>query len=291
MWTAHLAALNHPPSTIKAYTGDVEAWLLYLRAQALELAAADLGAVEAWLLQLRELELAPKTIQRRVSACREFHRWARGRKHLPDNPFMDLGRIRGEKRIPRFLREDQVAALIEAAAQVGGRKAMHHARNRAIAEVFYASGGRLAEVHGLDLGHVDLVAGTLLLFGKGRKERLSPIGAAAVQAIQAYLPIRKEIADGKQRFYEQALFVSERGTRLSRDSIQEVIEKAGDKLGIDVHCHMLRHSYATHLLERGARLEDVQELLDHEYIETTRKYTHTAVGRLKEVYRRSHPRA
>jgi integrase/recombinase XerC len=226
-----------------------------------------------------------------VSACREFYRWARGRKKLPDNPFMDLGRIRGEKRLPRFLEQGQVTSLISAAATVSGRKKHLSARNVAIVEVFYATGGRLGEIHGLDLVHVSQTAGTALLYGKGRKERLVPIGKKALEALALYLPQRKQLLEQKERFYEQALFVSERGSRLSRDAIQEVIEKAGAKLGLDVHCHMLRHSYGTHLVEGGAELQDLQDLLGHEYLETTRKYVHTATSRLKGVYDRTHPRA
>lgn len=291
LWLAHLAGLNHPPSTLRAYGRDVETWLFYLDSRGIDFAAADVETIEAWILQLRELELKSKTIARRISACREFYRWARARKKVQDNPFMDLGRMKHEHRLPRFLRKDQVEALIGAAAEVSGRKKVHRDRNRAIVELFYSSGARLGEVHQLDLRHVDLEAGTALLFGKGRKERLVPIGKPCIEALRTYFPTRSEVLEKKTRFYEQALFVSERGTRLSRDSIQEVVEKAGEKLGLDVHCHMLRHSYGTHMVEGGTALEDLQDLLGHIWIETTRGYVHTAVGRLKAVYDRAHPRA
>lgn len=290
-WTASLAALNHPLSTIRAYTTDLDGWLLFLDVRQVPIENAELADVEAWILQLRQLEVAGRTIQRRVSSCRQFHRWARGRKKLRDNPFEDLGRIKAERRLPEFLLLPQVEALIAAAPKVSGRKTSLASRNVVILEVLYGTGCRLAELHGLNLKHISLDAGQVLLFGKGRKERIVPIGGAAIAAIRAYLPQRAEFMTTNGRPYEEALLVSERGTRLSRDSIQEVVEKAGAMIGLDVHAHMLRHSFATHLLERGATLDQIQDLLGHEFIETTRIYTHTAMERLKEVYRRAHPRA
>jgi site-specific recombinase XerD len=290
-WRAHLAALNFSPETLRAYLRDLETWLIFLRAEGVELGAAKLRHVKAWLLRLRQEELKIKTIKRRVSACRMFYQWGRGEEYFEWNPFADLPRIKGEKRLPRFLEERQVEDLISAAAVSSGRKKIHSARNVAIVEVFYGAGIRLAELHGLDLGHVSLEAGTVRVFGKGRVERLVPLPGKAVEAIRAYLPSRGELLRAKERFYEQALFVSERGGRMARDTIQEVVEKAGAKAGMDVHCHMLRHSYGTHLVERGAKLEDVQDLLGHAYIETTRGYVHTATGRLKRVVQSAHPRA
>lgn len=291
LWLAHLASLNHPLSTLRAYGNDVAGWLLFLAKSGVSVDTADVETIEIWMAQLRELELNSRTIARRISACREFYRWARARKKLPDNPFLDIGRMKHARRLPRFLRQQQVEALIDAAAKVSGRKTIHVDRNRAIIELFYAAGCRLGELHQLDLEHVSFEAGTVLLFGKGQKERLVPIGQPCVEALKASLPTRTEILRKKERFYERALFVSERGTRLSRDSIQEVVEKAGAKLGLDVHCHMLRHSYGTHMVEGGTKLEDLQDLLGHIWIETTRGYVHTAVSRLRKVYDQAHPRA
>jgi site-specific recombinase XerD len=291
-WMSHLSSLNYSPATLKAYGRDLASWFAHLARAGVDVDGADLETVEAWIASLKRQELATKTIKRRVTACKEFYRWARGRKLIADNPFADMGRMRQERRIPRFLELLQVEALIAAGAAISGRKSKSLAlRNVAILELFYAAGCRLGELHQLDIKHVSLEAKTVLLYGKGRKERLVPIGKPCVEAIQAYLPIRAKALESKTRYFEQALFVSERGSRLSRDSIQEVVEKAGKRIGMQVHCHMLRHSYGTHMLERGAQLDQIQDLMGHEWIETTRGYTHTAVARLASVYEKAHPRA
>ncbi len=283
--------MNYSQATLRAYGRDLETWTFHLNFCGLPIDPLEVRTVKDWIAKLRGEELAIKTIKRRISAVREFYRWAKAEKKVSCNPFSDLPRIRGEKRLPKFVEVEGIPALMKAAAKSSGRKKVHADRNRAILETFYSTGCRLAELWALDLGHVSIASETVLLFGKGRKERRIPIGRVALLAIEAYLPIRKAELEKRDRFYEQALFVSERGGRLSRDAIQDVVANAGAKAGIELHPHMLRHSYGTHVSDNGADLSEVQELLGHANPQTSRVYTHLSGKRLQKVYRRTHPRA
>lgn len=283
--------LNYSPATIRAYGRDLDTWKLHLGHEQLAHDPLEVSHVKGWIAKLRTVGLKIKTIKRRISACREFYRWAKAEKKVTANPFADLPRIRGEKLLPQFVEVEVIPDLMKAASTSSGRKKVHAQRNRAILETFYSTGCRLDELHRLDLASVSQLSRTVLLYGKGRKERRIPIGSKALDAIAAYLPIRKAMLEERERFYEEALFVSERGGRLSRDAIQDVVGNAGQKAGMKVHPHMLRHSYGTHISDNGADLSEVQELLGHANPQTSRIYTHLSGKRLQKVYERTHPRA
>ena len=290
-WLNELSSLNYSPSTLRAYERDLDTWIFHLNFKQLPFDPLEVATVKDWIAKLRGEELSIKTIKRRISACREFYRWAKAEKKAISNPFVDLPRIRGEKRLPKFVEVEGIPSLMKAAAKSSGRKKVHAERNLAIVETIYSTGCRLDELHRLSLADVSAASKTVLLFGKGRKERRVPIGDAALKAIAEYLPIRKEMLEHKERFYEQALFVSERGGRLSRDAIQDAVANAGAKAGIKLHPHMLRHSYGTHVSDGGADLAEIQELLGHANPQTSRVYTHLSGKRLQKAYRKAHPRA
>jgi site-specific recombinase XerD len=291
LWLNELSSLNYSPATLRAYERDLDTWILHLAFKQLPFDPLEVAEVKDWIAKLRGQELSIKTIKRRISACREFYRWAKAGKKTSANPFADLPRIRAEKRLPKFVEVEGIPNLMKAAAKSSGRKKVHAERNLAIVETIYSTGCRLDELHRLSVGDVSAASKTILLFGKGRKERRIPIGDKALDAIAAYLPIRKTMLEQRERFYEEALFVSERGGRLSRDAIQDVVANAGAKAGIKLHPHMLRHSYGTHVSDGGADLSEVQELLGHANPQTSRIYTHLSGKRLQKVYRRTHPRA
>jgi len=286
-----LSSLNYSPATLRAYERDLDTWIFHIGFKQLPFDPLEVAEVKEWIAKLRGEELSIKTIKRRISACREFYRWAKAEKKASTNPFVDLPRIRGEKRLPKFVEVEGIPGLMKAAAKSSGRKKVHAERNLAIVETIYSTGCRLDELHRLSVEDVSSASKTVLLFGKGRKERRIPIGDKALEAIAAYLPIRKAMLELKERFYEEALFVSERGGRLSRDAIQDVVANAGIKAGIKLHPHMLRHSYGTHVSDAGADLSEVQELLGHANPQTSRIYTHLSGKRLQKVYQRTHPRA
>ncbi|MGH9462445.1 MAG: tyrosine-type recombinase/integrase [Vicinamibacteria bacterium] len=289
-WLDQLSGRNYAQGTLRAYRHDLDLWIRHLERQVRDFGAVDVDFILSWMAHLRRQEIKIKTIKRRVSALREFYRYLKVRKLVPDNPFNDLGRIKGERTLPGVLEKREVARLI--AKSDWGRKKSHGPRNRAILETFYATGARVSEVARIDVDDLLWERHLVWLRGKGRKERLQPIGRIALRAIRKYLPLREAELAAKVGHHVRALFVSERGARMSVDAIREVVSTRGRAAGLGrVHPQKLRHSYATHLHESGADIRDVQELLDHANIQTTMIYTHVARKRLSAVVRKHHPRA
>ena len=200
------------------------------------------------------------------------------------NPFSGTTAPKAEKKLPKSLSVDQVSLLV--AVEAHDPIAI---RDRAMMELFYSSGLRLSELVDLNLQQIDLEQGSVRVLGKGRKERDIPVGSLAVAAIKAWLPVRSELASSD----ESALFLSSRGKRISARTVQQRIQHWARRQGLDtgVHPHMLRHSFATHVLESSGELRAVQELLGHANISTTQVYTHLDFQHLAEVYDKAHPRA
>jgi integrase/recombinase XerC len=197
------------------------------------------------------------------------------------NPIVSLSSPKQEKHLPRFLTEEQVKALIDAALP----KDTRGMRDRAILETFYSTGIRISELVGLDVDNIDFISGIVKVLGKGRKERIVPIGETALSAIRAYLASKeKETA---------AIFLNKNGRRITDRGVRNIVDKYLRLASITqgVSPHTLRHSFATHLLNRGADLRSVQELLGHANLATTQIYTHITTERLKSVYDKAHPRA
>ena len=228
--------------------------------------------------------LSPRTIQRQLSAARSFFRYLLREKHVSKNPVTSVSAPKASKRLPENLDADRMARLLEIPGDTPLVK-----RDRAILELLYSSGLRLAELTGLDIGDVDLADATVSVTGKGGKDRVIPVGKQALKALRDWLAVRSTLADADER----AIFVSQRGTRLSRRSVQSRVEHWAKRQGIDsrVYPHLFRHSFATHLLESSHDLRGVQELLGHANISTTQVYTHLDFQHLAQIYDKTHPRA
>ena len=228
--------------------------------------------------------LSPRSIQRRLSAVRTFFRYLLREKHVRHNPAQSVSAPKGARRLPGNLDADRMARLLD----IPGEGPLID-RDRAILELLYSSGLRLAELTDLDLGDVDARDATVRVTGKGNKDRIVPVGSRAMQALSRWQVSRATLAGADQR----ALFVSNRGTRLSRRSVQARVDHWARRQGIDakVYPHLFRHSFATHLLESSHDLRGVQELLGHANISTTQVYTHLDFQHLAQIYDQTHPRA
>lgn len=228
--------------------------------------------------------LAPRSIQRRLSGVRSFMKYLIREGTLKSNPGAGVAAPQVAHRLPDTLDADQMARLL----QIEGNEP-DTVRDRAMLELFYSSGLRLAELTGLNLGDVDLADGTVRVTGKGSKTRIVPVGRFARESVTAWLAIRDESANAG----EQALFVSNRGTRISPRTVQNRVHYWAQRAGLSrrVYPHLFRHSFATHLLESSSDLRSVQEMLGHADISTTQIYTHLNFQHLAQVYDKAHPRA
>jgi integrase/recombinase XerC len=246
------------------------------------------------MAHLARAGLGKRSIARALSAVRSFYRYL----HLTDvvdaNPARAVGTPRRDRHLPTYLDRGQAARLFEAAEAAAATGDFAAVRNLAILELFYSTGMRLSELCGLGRRDLDLVAQQVKVRGKGRKERIIPIGDHATGALRAYDARRDtlvtSLGSGGDRV---AVFLTRRGQRLSTRGVQAAITRclAGVDEAAGLSVHSLRHTFATHLLDAGADLRAVQELLGHASVSTTQVYTHTSVDRLKQVYRKAHPRA
>jgi len=280
-------------STVAAYQRDLRAWLAFLEDQGLGLGDAGAGDVAAWLAQLRADGLAASTVARRVVAVRGLYRFCVAERLLDHDPTAEVDQPRVPAGLPKALDEATVIALVESPS--GATPADR--RDRALLEVLYGTGARISEAVGMSLGDVDLAGATLRLFGKGAKERIVPLGGAAVAALGDWLgPAGRgqwEPESWSRRDDAEAVFLNRRGGRLSRQGAWGVVKARAAALGITQHLspHVLRHSCATHMLDHGADVRSVQELLGHASIGTTQVYTRVSAAHLRATYARSHPRA
>ena len=260
---------------------------------------ADVGAVAeadvtSFLASLREGDeehppLAANSAARAVVAVRGFHRFLLRDGLAEQDPARLVRPPSPAKRLPKAISVEEVEAILNAA---GGEDSPREVRDRALLELLYGCGARISEAVGLDVDDLDLDGGTVLLRGKGSKERLVPVGSYALEAVRAYLVRGRPVLVAAGRG-SPALFLNTRGGRLSRQSAWAVLRAAATRAGItkEVSPHTLRHSFATHLLDGGADVRVVQELLGHASVTTTQIYTLVTVDRLREVYATSHPRA
>jgi integrase/recombinase XerC len=236
--------------------------------------------------------LSRRTVARKISAVRTFFRFLHQEERVSGNPTRVLRTPRQEKRLPGHLSRRGTDAILRVAEVRAGENSFIGTRDLVILEVLYGSGLRLAELQTLDLKDLDLVAEVVKVRGKGRKERMIPLTRAAVEAMRRYEPRRRDVL-GRTARDQDPLLLSRRGARLSRRAIQKIVRKyleaAAEAEGLSVHS--LRHSFATHLLDAGADLMAVKELLGHVSLSTTQVYTHTSKERLKAVYNSAHPRA
>jgi integrase/recombinase XerC len=270
---------NYSGHTILNYQIDLEDFKKFLGDSSIE--KVDYLAVRKYLAMLKEKNFGSKTMARHLSTLRSFFKFLVREGFLKNNPILSVSSPKIEKHLPSFLTEEETVRLIEASCP----KNEAGLRDRAILETFYSSGLRISELVGLNLDDVDFIGGIIKVRGKGKKERIVPIGDRALQSLREYL--------NKRQKQSQSLFLNKRGNRITDRGVRGIVAKyiriSGTKQGISPHT--LRHSFATHLLNRGADLRTVQELLGHANLSTTQIYTHLTTERLKSVYDKSHPRA
>ena len=279
-----LLAAQRSPRTVDAYRRDLAALGAYLGKPP---AQATLEELERYTAQLRADGLAGSTIARRTAAARSFYRHQQLLGARDDNPAAGLKLPRRAKPLPKTLSPGEAERLIDAAAGTQPRAL----RDQALVELLYGAGLRVSEAVGLDKAGVDLDDRLVRVIGKGGKERVVPIGRAAVTALRRYLSRGRPYLDRRHR---QELFLNARGGPLTRSGAFRILRGLAGKAGLDpqrVHPHLLRHSFATHLLEGGADLRSVQEMLGHADLSTTELYTHVSDRRRRETYFKAHPHA
>ena len=282
---------NASDHTISAYESDIAQYLGFVAADAglpaarLEPEALDLTTIRLFMAELHRQGQSRASVSRKLSALRAFSRFLRREGWIEGDPAALAVSPRREQKIPSHLTVDEMSRLLEmpdAADPLG-------CRDRAILELFYASGLRLSELVGLDVADVNVSGRMVRVFGKGAKERLVPFNGTTAESLRAWLKTRYEM----RREEAEPLFVNFRGSRLSGRSVQRLVARyvaaCSSRFGISPHA--LRHSFATHLLERGADLRAIQELLGHVQLSTTQRYTHVNAAQLLDVYRKAHPRA
>jgi integrase/recombinase XerC len=273
------------PLTWRHYQREIEALRGYCDEQSLSRwADLDSEHLRSFTAAGYRRGLSARSLQRRLSATRTFFRFLRREKHLKSNPAEDVRAPKAAKRLPGNIDADRMAKLLD----IRGEGPLV-TRDRAILELLYSSGLRLAELTGLDVGHLDLPDALVRVTGKGSKDRILPVGRYALEALSAWLRERPSLAAPD----ETALFVSRAGGRLSGRSVQARVDYWAKRQGIDtkVHPHLFRHSFASHLLESSHDLRGVQELLGHANIGTTQVYTHLDFQHLAQIYDQTHPRA
>ena len=296
-WGEHLTvARNASPHTVRAYIGDLHHLLGYLdRTGSGTLAEVDLRTLRRWLAGMHAAGAERASMQRRAAAARVFFAWAHGTGRLPHDPAAGLRSPRVDRTLPPTLGVDQarqalehLAALAAAVEQpAAGASAL---RDVAIVEVLYSSGLRVGELCGLDLGSLDGDRQLVRVLGKGNKERTVPLGGPAVRAVDAWLMVRHRLVRAPAR---DALFVGDRGARIDPRVVRRLVHRALARVpeAPELGPHGLRHAMATHLLEGGADLRSVQEMLGHSSLATTQIYTHVSTERLRTAYAQAHPRA
>ena len=277
------------PHTLSAYRRDLALLLVLSGVDSLAaLKALATPAIRRCAMQMHGRGRSPRSIARTLSAWRSFYRWLGRDGQLPLNPCIGVRPPKRQGDLPKTLSVEQAAALFDQDASASDRDNVLEVRDRAMFELFYSSGLRLAELVSLDCdAGLDLSAGEVTVTGKRNKTRLIPVGAKAQTALQVWLSRRSELADAG----EMALFVSQRGRRISPRMVELRLVRCAQRLGINIHPHMLRHSFASHMLQSSGDLRAVQEMLGHASISTTQVYTHLDFQHLSKVYDAAHPRA
>jgi integrase/recombinase XerD len=279
-----LLRASRSPRTVDAYTRDLTALRAYVDKP---LADASLEDLERYTAQLRADGLAGSTIARRTAAARSFYRHLQLLGTRADNPAAGVQLPRRARPLPKTLSPGEAERLIEAAAGTEPRAL----RDQALVELLYGAGLRVSEAVGLDKAGVDLDGRLVRVIGKGGKERVVPVGRAAVTALRRYLSRGRPYLDRRHR---AELFLNARGGALTRAGAFLILRRLAERAGLEpgrVHPHLLRHSFATHLLEGGADLRSVQEMLGHADLSTTERYTHVSDRRRRELYFQAHPHA
>ena len=252
------------------------------------LLTADVNEARSYLSHLNEKEYSKATIARKLATLRSFYKFLVKTNRRSANPLTAVRTPKQEKKLPRFLEYEEIKRLLETPPI----ETWLGARDRAILETLYSTGIRVSELVALNMDDVDFLGEVIHIRGKGKKERIAPISSSALQAIQHYMEFRNKRAQSNTNFDTKVLFVNKHGHRLSTRSVRRKMDKYLKMAGLDpnISPHTLRHSFATHMLNNGADLRSVQELLGHQSLSTTQVYTHLTTKKLKEVYDDAHPR-
>lgn len=278
---------NASAHTISSYRRDLTQFSDYIGERGGSFRKVDNLQIRGFMARLHERRLKKSTTARKLAAIRSFFQFGVKKRWIADNPAKVVATPRQEKRVPSFLSEEEMTHLLE----IPPSKKPLDLRDKAILELLYASGIRVSELVGINLEDVNLGDRLVRVRGKGKKERLVPFGRMAGERLAAYLKVRPGLVE--DRVGEKGLFLNYQGRRITPRSVERMVDKYIHRTAVKrkISPHSLRHSFATHLLSRGADLRVIQELLGHESLATTQKYTHLDLGRLMDVYRKSHPRS
>jgi len=283
---------NVSPHTLRSYASDLVQFIDFLatlHGDEGDPRSATAGDVRRYLAHLREKHYSRASVARKIASLRSFYKFLVREREVEENPAGGVRAPKLKRRLPNCLDLSEVDRLLSAPPA----NTLLGARDRAILELLYSTGMRISELAHLDMRNLDRFGEVALLRGKGRKERMTPIGRAAMLALEHYLALRQRYWAGRPQADRTALFLNKNGQRLSARSVRRMLEKyaRAASLGRRVSPHTLRHSFATHMLDNGADLRAVQELLGHESLSTTQIYTHVSTERIGKVYARAHPRA
>ena len=253
------------------------------------LLSASTDSVRSYLAHLNEKQYSKATIARKLATLRSFYKFLVKRNQITSNPVVAVRTPKQDKKLPRFLEYEEIKKLLDTPSLNNWLGA----RDRAIMETLYSTGIRVSELVALNMDDIDFLGEVVHIRGKGKKERIAPIGSSALQVIQHYMEYRNKRAQNNANFDNKVLFVNKHGKRLSTRSVRRKMDKYLKMAGLDpaISPHTLRHSFATHMLNNGADLRSVQELLGHQSLSTTQVYTHLTTTKLKDVYENAHPRS
>ncbi|MGE3538231.1 MAG: tyrosine recombinase XerC [Candidatus Tectimicrobiota bacterium] len=280
------------PHTCRNYLSDLEQFVrfaetAYRPGTSLTPAAIDTTMIRAFMAHLHQQGVGHTSLARKLASLRSFLHWLERRGEVSDNVATRIQMPKLRRPLPNVLPIDEVFTLLDTPVEHPAPLAL---RDQAILELLYASGIRVSELVALDMQDIDLVHGTLRVLGKGRRERQVFCGQTALRALHAYLEVRQAPVQGEAA---QALFLNHRGGRLTTRGVQMLVKKHCQRTGLPRRTspHTMRHAFATHMLDNGADLRAIQELLGHQQLATTQKYTHVSTDRMLEVYDKAHPRA
>lgn len=278
---------NASKHTISSYRRDLDQLAEYLTEREISLRKVDHVAVRGFMALLHEKKIKKSTLARKLASLRSFFQFCVRKRWISENPARTVATPRQEKRIPSFLTEEEMADFLD----IPQSNSPLDLRDKAILELLYATGIRVSELVGMDIEDISIPEKLIRVRGKGKKERLTPFGRMAEETLVAYLRARPLLL--KEKEPESAFFLNYQGRRLSSRSVERIVDKYIRRAALKrkISPHSLRHSFATHLLSRGADLRIIQELLGHESLATTQKYTHLNMRRLIDIYKKSHPRS
>ena len=279
---------NASPHTVASYRRDLRQMADFLKEKKVTLKGIDNFILRGFLARLHEKKNKKSTIARKLASIRSFLQFCLKRRWLEDNPARVVSTPKQERHVPSFLSEEEMNHFLDLPHK---SERILDLRDKALLELLYATGIRVGELVGTNLDDVNFAERLIIIRGKGKKERLLPFGKKAEESLRAYIPKRSLINKG--RIEEMPLFLNFRGKRLSARSVERIVDKYLRRAALRrrISPHSLRHSFASHLLSRGADLRVIQELLGHESLATTQKYTHIDLKQLLDVYRKSHPRS